>query len=152
MFSLFKSRTVLDPVLGELRRSGGAWRGEIGIAGQLAVPLALPGNGSEPDAAAIEIVRELDGRLSEWRAGIAAALFDHLEPYASASETGAFRHIRAPEDVWPLTKLSHVTVFRQSGMLTLELGYGVDWDEDHILGARFQQGKLVELNGSTGPV
>ncbi len=122
------------------------------VAGLPAVPLVLPGNGNEPDPAAIEIVRELDGRLSEWRAEIAAALFDHLEPYASASETGAFRHIRTPEDVWPLTKLSHVTVFPQSGALILELGYSVDWDEDHVLGARFQQGKLVELNGSTAPV
>jgi hypothetical protein len=43
-------------------------------------------------------------------------------------------------------------VFEQSGVLTLELGYGVDWDEDHTLGARFQQGRLVELNGSTAPI
>jgi hypothetical protein len=151
MFSLFKSRTVLDPVLGELRRSGGAWRGRLSVGGAPAVALVLPGDGNEPDPRAIEVVRELDARLPDWRAGIAAALLDHLEPYADA-DTGSFGHIRTPEDVWPHARLCHVNVFEQSGVLTLELGYGVDWDEDHILGARFQQGRLVELNGSTGPL
>lgn len=152
MFSLFKSRTVLDPALGELRRSGGAWRGRLSVGGAPAVALALPGDGNEPDPRAIEVVRELDARLPDWRAGIAAALLEHLEPYAAEADTGNFGHIKAPEDVWPHARLCHVNVFEQSGVLTLELGYGVDWDEDHTLGARFQQGRLVELNGSTGPL
>jgi hypothetical protein len=152
MFSLFKSRTVLDPVLGELRRSGGAWRGRLSVGGAAAVALVLPGDGNEPDPRAIEIVRELDERLLDWRAGIATALLDHLEPYAAEADTGTFSHIKTPEDVWPHARLCHVNVFEQSGVLTLELGYGVDWDEDHTLGARFQQGRLVELNGSTGPL
>ena len=152
MFSLFKSRTVLDPVLGELRRSGGAWRGRLSVGGAAAVALVLPGDGNEPDPRAIEIVRELDASLPDWRAGIAAALLDHLEPYAAEADTGNFGHIKMPEDVWPHARLCHVNVFEQSGVLTLELGYGVDWDEDHTLGARFQQGRLVELNGSTGPL
>ena len=152
MLSLFKTRSVVDPALGELRRTGGAWRGRISVGGAPAVALVLPGNGSEPDPRTIEIVRELDERLLDWRASIATALLDHLEPYAAEADAGTFSHIKTPEDVWAHAKLCHVNVFEQSGVLTLELGYGVDWDEDHRLGARFQQGRLVELNGSTGPL
>ena len=34
------------------------------------------------------------------------------------------------------------------GDLTVELGYRVAWDEEHTLGARIRDGRLVELNGS----
>jgi hypothetical protein len=32
--------------------------------------------------------------------------------------------------------------------LTVEIGYRVPWDEEHTLGARLRQGRLVELCGS----
>jgi len=152
MLSLFKTRSVVDPALGELRRSSGAWRGRISVGGAPAVALVLPGNENEPDPRAIKIVRELENSLPDWRAGIAASLLDHLEPYAADAEAGNFSHIKTAEDVWHHARLCHVNVSEQSGVLTLELGYAVDWDEDHTIGARFQQGRLVELNGSTGPL
>lgn len=86
------------------------------------------------------------------RPEIARVFFAHLEPFARASETGAFSHINASDDVWPHAKLSYVVVIPQEGALTLELGYQAEWDEDHTLGARFRDGKLVELDGSTAPL
>jgi hypothetical protein len=41
-----------------------------------------------------------------------------------------------------------VQVTRMSGGLTLEIGYRVAWDEEHTLGARIQDGRLVGLSGS----
>jgi hypothetical protein len=38
-----------------------------------------------------------------------------------------------------------------SGGVTTELAYAVAWDDDHMLGARFQSGNLVELCGSIVP-
>ena len=45
-----------------------------------------------------------------------------------------------------------VSVEPLAGDLTLELGLRTAWDEEHTLGARFREGRLVELNGSVlGP-
>lgn len=152
MFALFRSPAFEHPALGTLRRKAGMWRGSTRPEGRIDVPLILPGGVTQPDPASVALVQELASVLPEWRSSIAAALFGHLEPYAQADDDSAFAHVRLPEDVWPHVRLCHVSVFELSGMLTLELGYEVDWDEEHTLGARFQQGKLVELNGSTAPL
>jgi hypothetical protein len=34
------------------------------------------------------------------------------------------------------------------GILTIEIGYQVAWDEEHTLGARIRDGALLELCGS----
>lgn len=151
MFALFRSPVFDHPALGTLHRKGGMWRGSIRPEGQ-AIPLILPGDGTGPDPASIAMVQTLASDLPAWRASIAAALFEHLEPYAEADEENAFAHVRIPADVLPHARLAHVQVFPQEGELVLELGYDVDWDEEHTLGARFGQGRLVELNGSTGPL
>jgi hypothetical protein len=41
-----------------------------------------------------------------------------------------------------------VQVTPLSGVLTVEIGYRVGWDEEHTLGARFRSGQLLELCGS----
>lgn len=152
MFALFRSPAFDHPALGTLRRKGGMWRGSIRPEGQAEIPLVLPGDGTGPDPASITMVQALASDLPAWRTSIAAALFEHLEPYAQADDAKAFAHVRTPADVWPHARPAHVQVFPQAGELVLELGYSVDWDEDHTLGARFSQGRLVELNGSTGPL
>jgi len=35
-----------------------------------------------------------------------------------------------------------------SGVATTELVYAAAWDEDHMLGLRFQSGRFIELCGS----
>lgn len=47
----------------------------------------------------------------------------------------------------------HLGELRQSrgawrGTLRLEIGLRVAWDEEHTLGARLRDGRLIELNGS----
>lgn len=42
----------------------------------------------------------------------------------------------------------YVAVIRLDHRLVLEFGYRVPWDEEHTLGARVCDGKLIELNGS----
>jgi hypothetical protein len=150
MFSLFKKPRVVDPVLGELLRSRGSWRGAISVEGGPSVLLVLPGTGAAPDARAISIVQHVDDDLPRWRADIAKELFDHLEPYAQEVDPARFGHIKSPEEVWPHVRLVHVAVSLDHDELTLELGYQADWDEEHTLGVFFCNGKLLHLNGSVG--
>lgn len=46
------------------------------------------------------------------------------------------------------TILVFVQVTPISGVLAVEIGYQVTWDEEHTLGARFRGGQLLELCGS----
>jgi hypothetical protein len=38
-----------------------------------------------------------------------------------------------------------------SSAFTVEFGFTTEWDEEHTLGARFQEGRLVELCGTVVP-
>ena len=158
MFGLFKSPTFTDPDLGELRRSRGAWRGSIQLPGLAAVPLALSGNKSAPDAQALAAARQLAGLLPIWRSATEEALFEHYLPYAEAVASGEdptpgepLPRFTEPKQVWPHVALQFVGVSPMQGTMTVELGYAVAWDAEHTLGARFQQGRFVELNGSVLP-
>lgn len=151
MLALFRPPVFEHPVLGPLRRKGGSWHGTIKLEGH-SVPLNLPGDRTRPDPAALSLVDGLPRKLPAWRDSIAAALFDHLEPYAQADEEREFSSIKTPADIWPHARPAHVRIFDQAGSLVVELGYTVVWDEDHTLGARFINDSLVELNGSTGPL
>ncbi len=147
MFDLFKSPRFRDPLLGELVHSRGLWRGQVTLAGQ-SVPLALPGSRSEPDAAALAAAHALPAQYPAWRSAIAAALLEHREPYAEAlAEESAL----TPDEVWPHVTLAFASITPMRGVLTVELGYTTDWDDDHTLGARFRDGALVELCGSVLP-
>ena len=42
----------------------------------------------------------------------------------------------------------HVRIEPLSDIETVEIAYRAAWDEEHILGARFQNWALIELNGS----
>ena len=45
----------------------------------------------------------------------------------------------------------HATVISLDRRPTVELGYEVDWDVEHTLGARIRDGRVVELCGSVLP-
>jgi hypothetical protein len=82
-------------------------------------------------------------------------MFEHYSPYAEAVAAGeteppreGLPRIDAPADVWPHTHTEFVQVTPLDGVLTVEIGYRVAWDEEHTLGARFREGRFLELNGS----
>jgi hypothetical protein len=155
MFGLFKSPPFSDPQLGELTRSRGHWRGSLTLAGGESVPLVLSGTKTEPDAQAIAVAKEVPAQFASWRATIEKELFEHYEPYAEALAAGKlepmeepFPEIKAQSGVWPHVKLVYVAVTPWGDTLTVELGYTTGWDVEHTLGALFQSGKFIELNGS----
>jgi uncharacterized protein DUF6985 len=155
MFGLFKSPPFVDPELGEFRRSRGAWRGTIKLHTVTPVPLVLSGGRAAPNAEALRIARSIPSNYASWRPEIERALFEHYSPYAEAVAAGelvaaaeSMPPIDVPSSVWPHTTLEFVQVSPLGGVLTVEIGYRVAWDEEHTLGARFRDGRLLELSGS----
>jgi hypothetical protein len=154
MFGLFKSKPFRDPKLGALTRSRGHWRGAIAIASK-SVPLALAGTRAEPDPRALAVAREVDLQYPSWRPTLEAALFEHYGPYAEALAAGELPapseplpNVAEASQIWPHVSLVFVAVSPLGGVLTTELGYTTVWDEEHTLGARFQNGSFIELCGS----
>ena len=157
MFGLFKSPPFSDALLGELRRTGGIWRGTVGL-GEVRVPLAIHGPRSSPDPQALDIARTVPSSYADWQKLIAAAMFQHYAPYAEAVAAGelvppeeGLPNITRPEEVWSHTSVEFVAVIPLDGELNVEIGYRVAWDEEHTLGARLRNGRLIELNGSVLP-
>jgi hypothetical protein len=157
VFGLFKSASYSDPMLGELSRSRGLWRGMLQLESGPAL-LALAGTRVAPDPAAIALACEAKGQLSIWRSAIETALFEHYEACAEAVAAGefpeaseTFPNISGPPGVWPHASLEFVSVLPLDGTLTTELGFTTAWDEEHTLGARFVDGAFVELCGSVLP-
>jgi hypothetical protein len=155
MFGLFESPPVADPQLGELRRARGRWRGTLGLGTEPPVPLVLGGSRTSPDAEALRVARSLPADYPSWRPVIERELFDHYAPYAEAVAAGeedppspGLPAIAAPSSVWAHATLLYVQVAPLDGVLTVEIGYRVAWDEEHTLGARFRDGRLLELCGS----
>ena len=56
--------------------------------------------------------------------------------------------LAGPDEVWPHVRPVRVLIERMGGRETVEIAYRVAWDEEHTLGARFQDWSLVEVNGS----
>ncbi len=155
MFGLFKSQPYRDDQLGEFKRSWQHWRGSIVLPSQQPVELHLSGDKKQPDAACLALARELPGKYDSLKPGIQAALFEHFEPYGQAVRDGEFPQnavlvskITRAEDVWSHVTLERILVEPMLDTPTVELAYAVAWDEEHTLGARFQQWNLVELCGS----
>ena len=155
MFSFFKTKPFVDSQIGELRRSRGKWRGRLKLDTNSEVALVLSGGRSAPDAEALRIARSIPSDYPSWQPVIEKELFEHYSPYAEAVSAGeedppssGLPHIEAPSAVWVHTTLEYVAVTSLDGILTVEIGYRVAWDEEHTLGARFQGGQLLELCGS----
>jgi len=154
MSGLFRSAPVDDPQLGGFRRSRGMWRGTL-LLDEATVPLTLSGSRAGPDPQAIGVARSISSGFPSWRSAIESALFEHHAPYAEAAAAGDAVSsdstppgIDAPADVWRFATAEFVQVAPLSGRLTVEIGYRVAWDEEHTLGARLRDGRLVELCGS----
>ncbi|MGE3727389.1 MAG: hypothetical protein AB7I41_17650 [Candidatus Sericytochromatia bacterium] len=94
---------------------------------------------------------------SRCRGLIAEAMFEHYAPYAESFAEGeldaslAPRIVHRSEHIWPFVSVVYLAIIQLQGELSIEIGYQVEWDEDHTLGARLQNGKLIELNGSVLP-
>ena len=130
------ARSVDDPHLGVLERRRGRWWGEVEIDGDR-VTLAVVGGRAGPESAALAVARGAADELGAARTELEEALADHREPWGTT------------EDRWSIEWASVAAV---DGVLTLELGLQVAWDDDHTLGARLRRGQLLELNGSVlGP-
>ena len=159
MFDLFKSVPFSDPQLGELLRSRGHWRGSISLGSDENVPLANSGTRSEPDAPALQAAREVATQFAGWRPSIEQALLEHYGPYAESlargelSEAGAaFPKLVDASEVWGAVSLVSVSLAFVDGKVSTELAYTTLWDEEHTVGACFEDGEFIELCGSVMPV
>ncbi len=90
-----------------------------------------------------------------WQPVIEKELIEHLAPYAKAVAAGELPApeeqlptIKKPGDIWPHVSIEFVAVAPLDGKHTIEFGYRVTRDEEHILGSRFQEDRFVELCGS----
>lgn len=122
------------------------------------LPLALCGNRKEPDPQAVTLARVIPESFKAWRAAIETALFEHYVPYAESMDTdesepstGSTPTISTSSQVWPHVSFEFVSVTPLGNTLAVELGVAVAWNEEHTLGARFQDGKFLELCGSVLP-
>ena len=151
----FLSGRYEDPLLGVLVRGWGCWRGQIRLGDGQPVPLVLAGWRSVPDPRRLRLAQELVTRYEALRPAIGRELFEqHYAPYAdavAADEEPArdeVPRLAGPAEVWPHVRPVRVLIERMAGQETVEIAYRVVWDEEHTLGARFQDWALVELNGS----
>jgi hypothetical protein len=143
-----------DLTLGVLVRGWGLWRGQITLGVASGVPLVLAGWRSAPDPVRLGLARDLVAQYERLRPVIERTLFEHYAPYAEAvaageeSGHGELPRLVHAEEVWEHVSTVRVLVERMSGRETVEVAYRVAWDEEHTLGARFQEWRLTELNGS----
>ena len=138
MFGFFKSAPYVDPQLGELQRSRGAWRGSLRLDTEGPVSLVLGGGRSAPDADAVRIAQSIASDYASWRPVIEQELYEHYLPYAEAEgeqdlASSDLPSIDEPSSVWPHTTLAFVQVIPPGGDFTVEIGYRVSWDEEHTL-------------------
>jgi hypothetical protein len=89
---------------------------------------------------------------------VAHALFEHHAPYQKAVAAGELEPpspplpaIACPSDVWRFVTLQSASVTPIDGKLVSEVALSAIWDEEHTLGARFEDARFVELNGSILP-
>ena len=156
--SFFKSPSFQDPVPDQLVRARGQWRGTIALEGAAPTPIALFCTAREPDAAGIVAARQIQGSMDGWRPAIEQALHGHLAPFREAisnepacEQRTTRMSIKRPGEVRVHVSLQSAAIIGMSGGVTTELAYAVAWDDDHVLGARFQSGSPVTFCGSIVP-
>ncbi|MEO6747749.1 MAG: hypothetical protein ABIS28_06290 [Caldimonas sp.] len=154
MFSFLKATPHTDPSLGVLVRSRGHWRGTLALRHGQPVPLAIAGSRIAPDPDALALARAVPAALPAWRPAIEAAVWAHIEPYLEAIAAGdepapaGVAPATRTDALWPLITFTHLAAIPLDGRLAVELGLAIPWDEEHTLGARFHEGRLIELCGS----
>lgn len=154
ILGLFTAAPYEDAVLGRLERRRGRWHGQLALPNGPVVPLRIDGGRSGPAEACLQLARELLARYADLRPAIAQALFEHYAPYVDAVTAGELDPVEGipwltrADEVWEHATLVRVSVEPLDRAHTVELAYQTAWDQEHTLGARFQEWRLVELNGS----
>ncbi|WP_374334544.1 hypothetical protein [Leeia sp.] len=155
MFGLTPA-TLEDPALGLLKRDRwrSLWRGTVTLDGQQ-VPLILAGNRRAPSPAALRAAHTMQSQYTSWQPCIAQALYTHCAPYVEAIAAGelpapasTLPPLAQPDQVWPHVSLVFASVLPLGVALTVELAYATAWDEEHLVAARFLEGRFLELCGS----
>lgn len=59
-----------------------------------------------------------------------------------------FHEISSPTAVWRYAEPVEILIEPLQGVPTIEISFGVAWDEEHPVAARIQTWRLVELCGS----
>ncbi len=136
MFGRNREQEFTDPELGTLKRSHGAWRGQVLLDPFGLIALAVPGSRSTPDPDTLILARGAADEFDRCRPTIDTALGEHRDAYTTESSTD------------PALAPFYVAVIALDRQLVLEFGYRAPWDEEHTLGARIKNGSLIELSGS----
>ncbi len=144
-----------DDRLGALVHKRGYWRGTLELPAHGQVRLAVAGDSSLPDSAALLLARELAAHYESLLPEIEESLYRHFLPYREAFEAGEsscsvtpFPAVSTAAAVWLHAHPNHVLVAPLQGIQTVEIGYLVEWDQEHTVGALLQQWRLIELCGS----
>lgn len=151
MLGLFKSDPYTDSELGTLTRSRGKWRGSITLPGIGETPVALSGGRKQPDASSLNLAWLLPAQYGSLIPDIQKGLFEHYEPYLQAHEAGDYRvgepfpKLGNDPSLWERVRLIGVAIDADE----IEIAYETDWDEEHTVGARIRNGKLIEMDGSS---
>jgi hypothetical protein len=163
MFGLFKKVVIDHPALGPLTKRGGRWEGNINIFPNQSVPLELEGTKVAPHAETLAAALDLPSKLPSLIPLIIEELLEHLEPYKEAlsdpdddlagmySDPSAVRKIQAittSHEAWAACEIEGVEVMLVENKVLLLVRIQSMWDEEHLLGAYFQDWQFVNLNGS----
>jgi hypothetical protein len=154
IFRFLKPPPHHDTRLGVLVRRGDRWQGMIALPPDGETVLRLAGGRAAPDESGLMLARELAARYPALRPAIAQALFDHYKPHRevmeaeNAEELKQIPRLDHSDQVWKHVSMVRVSVEPMNRLDTVEIAYRTDWDDEHTVGARFQDWALVELNGS----
>ncbi|MDH5233977.1 MAG: hypothetical protein OEW77_03390 [Gemmatimonadota bacterium] len=146
-----------DPRLGTFTRKGSRWLGSLQLAPHGSVELRVAGDRKAPDPAALAAAARVADEYTALKEAIAAALFEHYEPYRDAADDeGDEGGVPVPAianaaGTWAHIRSAVVDVDVSRREFPVEVRLEVAWDMEHTLGARMKDGALVELCGSTGP-
>jgi len=121
--------------------------------------VSLAGGRQSPDSENLALAHELPAHYEALLPQIQAGLFEHYKPYRDADSAGElpessepFPKIERAEDVWPHVFAQWVRIEPLQGSpqdsSTIEIAYRVAWDEEHTVGARIHNWRLLELCGS----
>lgn len=64
---------------------------------------------------------------------------------------GEIQKLKTPDALWGGVTVHSVDIDASHTEFPIEIRLRVTWDDEHTLGARIAQGRLVELCGSVGP-
>lgn len=160
LFDFLKAPRLDHPRFGEMKLSGGFWRGESDYLGTKAVRLKLRGSKKGIDPAAQTMCDELEARYPVLTDRIGAVLHEEsYRPVREAIDSGDYPEenddeipvIETPADVWNHLRLRWIVFGADHKADRIEIAYYADWEVEHTLGIYLEDWKVDEFNGSLGP-